>query len=380
MENLVSLEISTPSDATSGDSDSLRFSVVIPTRNRPEWLKQVLSAILEQDFNSFEAVVVDNSDPENSSTAAAVTEFTSTKLRYVRTGGLTMAENWQAAVKAALGEYFIICSDKLILVPNLLSSLDKIIMETGGRVMVWKIGGASDCVSKASPQDPVRTIPGAWIWQGAVQGAWRVLHDAGARGMNSAIQRSIVAEVEDRLGVPFCRPCTPDYTIAITLGALGYPTHFLDRVGATFLPNAHGTGLLALMAPDDQTVRKQFSVPEVVGLPVKFATGINLIYQDICLLNEVLPATERLPINWEMYFIQLIHQAANADAMGGFGAARKEELMSALRAQPLRFRMTLFKTVLVQETLNLIKGKWGVRFQIVHMARLLRYAFAQLFR
>ena len=82
-----------------------RFSILIPTRNRPEWLKQSVQAALDQKFDHFEVVVVDNSDPGDSPTEEIVSKISSSKIRYLRTGGLSMPENWQAAVEAALGDF-----------------------------------------------------------------------------------------------------------------------------------------------------------------------------------------------------------------------------------------------------------------------------------
>lgn len=355
-----------------------RFSIVIPTRNRAEWLAASVAAALAQDFPDFEVVVVDNSGPGPSATEKIVRNFDSPKLRYIRTGGLGMPENWQVAVESAAGEYFLICSDKLTLAPGLLSLLDRNLRESSARIVVWNLGRHTQIRPVGDLPGGGRLVPGADIWECAVSGAWRIFQNAGARGMNSAIDRTLVQEVENRLGVPFCRPCTPDYTMAMTLAAMGVDSLYLDIIGSGFLPDAHGTGLLALMAPDDQTLRKEFDVPMVSDLPVKFATGTNLIYQDICSLNKLLPESLKRPLNWEMYFVHLIHEAANADQMGGFGSARKRELLSAICSQSLRFRLSLAKTVIHQEWWNLLRRKHGIRFQLMQIMRLVKYTIPPL--
>ena len=356
-----------------------RFSIVFPTRNRAEWLAESVEAALAQDFPSFEVVVVDNSSPGPSATEDVVRAIASEKLRYVRTGGLGMPENWQIAVESVLGDYFLICTDKLVLAPGLLSLLDRNLRESKARIAVWNLGRKDQIGDLGERAVAGKMVPGAEIWECAASGAWRIFQNAGARGMNSAIDRTLVREVQNRLGVPFCRPGTPDYTMAATLAALGVDSLYLDTIGAGFLPDAHGTGMLALMAPDDQTLRKEFDVPMVTDLPVKFATGTNLIYQDICSLNKLLPESLQRPINWEMYFVHLIHQASNADQMGGFGFARKRELLSAICSQPLRFRLSLAKTVIYQEWQNLVRRKYGIFFQMKQITRLLKYTIPPLF-
>lgn len=355
-----------------------RFSIVIPTRNRHDWLGQSIAAALEQDFDDYEVLIADNSDLGESPTAAVVREYDSPRIRYHRTGGLSMAQNWQAAVEAAHGDYFIICSDKLLLAPGLLRLLDRCIRNSDARVVVWKLGAVHQRQMLGDSIVEGHLVPGKEIWECAASGAWRIFQNAGARGMNSAIDRRLVREVENRLGVPFCRPATPDYMMAISLAALGVDSFYLDLVGASFLPDAHGTGMLALMAPDDATVRRQFDVPQVTDLPVRFATGTNLIYQDICSLNRLLPQADRRAVNWEMYFVHLIHESSNADDLGGFGAARRRELAKAIRLHPIRFRLSLAKTVLLQEVHNLFRRKYAIRFHLLRLWRFMKYTVPAL--
>lgn len=358
----------------------LKFSILIPTRNRPEWLAKSLASALGQKHGSFEVVVVDNSDFGDNTTQKLLAEIDDPHLRALRTGGLGMAENWQAAVEAARGDFFLVCTDKLILAPYLLDVVGRALDASRARVVVWKIGAPTPWSSVAPAEVPSRMVPGDWIWSGALSGAWRVFSDAGARGMNSAIERTLVSEVQDALGVPFCRPATPDYSISLGLAALGHDSLSLDLVGARFIADAHGTGLLALMAPDDDALRKKFSFPEVRGLPVSYATGTNLIYRDI-LATEALVSKSAAPsaINWEMYFLRLIHEAVSADLMGGFSPARKKQLLAALADQTLPFRLALLKTMLQQEITNLAKPKQGHRFQIGLIFGLTRYMLPPIF-
>lgn len=50
----------------------LRFSVILPTRNRPETLQHALATCLAQDFEDFEIIVCDNSDREQAGEVAAI--------------------------------------------------------------------------------------------------------------------------------------------------------------------------------------------------------------------------------------------------------------------------------------------------------------------
>lgn len=356
------------------------FSIVIPTRNRPAWLRKSICAALKQEPEEFEVVVVDNSDPGESASLDVVREFDPEKIRYLRTGELSMAENWQTAVKAVRGEYFIICSDKLLLAPGLLGLLREKIAALGCEICVWKIGTEAqiDKPLSGSEVEPV-LVRGHDLWQCAGAGLWTVVHQAAARGMNSCIKTALVAKAEDRLSTNFCRPTNPDYVIGLSLCALGFDTWFFDIIGAGFIKDANGNGMLCLTAPDEDFVKNHFSFPELSDLPLPFAIGTNLIYQDILAINKLLPPSARTSINWENYFIQNIHTAVDADDLGGFSPKRKVLLFQALAERPIRERLSLTKTVFHQETLNLLRGKYSFLFQVQRMARLLAYAFPPVF-
>ncbi len=53
------------------------FSIVIPTRDRPNLLKDAIQSALEQEFDDYEIIVSDNST--NSETQKLVSEFESKK-------------------------------------------------------------------------------------------------------------------------------------------------------------------------------------------------------------------------------------------------------------------------------------------------------------
>ena len=64
------------------------FSVVIPTKNRADRLRQAVRSVLEQTFGHFEIVVCDNSDEaEAQASMAVVREINDARLSYVRTNG-----------------------------------------------------------------------------------------------------------------------------------------------------------------------------------------------------------------------------------------------------------------------------------------------------
>ena len=284
-----------------------------------------------------------------------------------------MAANWQAGVEQALGEYIIICSDKLMILPWVLETAYHLLRSNNVDAVVWKIGDHTRFSDKAPEALNAAFVAGKDIMDSAAAGSWRLLWDAGARGMNCAFHRSYVRRVREQLGVPLCRMICPDFNIALSLAALNSNQLYFKHVGSVFLPNADGNGMLCLLTSNRETLRDKFEFPDLDQLPVQYITPVTAICHDIILTNNLVPLEQRRPINWEMFFVNLIHEAIDVDDMGGFGAQRRNELLAAIVAKSLRFRLSLLKTIFHQELVNLIQGKRAFFFQFHRMLRLLYY-------
>ena len=85
-------------------------TIGIPTYKRPELLRETLRSALGQSYGNLEIIVSDNAaDPE---TAALVSSFADPRVRYLaQPTNLGMVGNWNALLKAARGDYFLLLSD-----------------------------------------------------------------------------------------------------------------------------------------------------------------------------------------------------------------------------------------------------------------------------
>ena len=119
--------------------DSPFFSIIIPTRNRYETLPYAIRTVTEQDFNSFELIIADNSDPENFGGISAIEEYLKDgRVKYFRPDSiLSMSDNWEFAVSKASGEFVIIFGDDDGLVAGSLAAIHRIIKQTGTLLVSW---------------------------------------------------------------------------------------------------------------------------------------------------------------------------------------------------------------------------------------------------
>ncbi len=115
---------------------AVKFSVVIPTRERADTLRFALQTCLDQTFDDYEVIVSDNcSSP---ATKAAVDELASPKVRYVRTPEpVAMSRNWEFGVAHARGEYVLLIGDDDGLLPHALRELDGLARRYSAKAIRW---------------------------------------------------------------------------------------------------------------------------------------------------------------------------------------------------------------------------------------------------
>jgi glycosyltransferase involved in cell wall biosynthesis len=96
------------------------FSVVIPTRNRPELALAAVNSTLRQTFDDYEILVLENSDEGR----RLVDLPADSRIRTVSSDRiLPMPQNWERLLDHAAGRYVIVVSDKDRLVPSALARL-----------------------------------------------------------------------------------------------------------------------------------------------------------------------------------------------------------------------------------------------------------------
>ncbi|WP_439621791.1 glycosyltransferase [Gemmata sp.] len=114
----------------------VRFSVVIPTRERADTLRHALRTCLDQTFDDYEVIVSDNCG--SPATRAVVDEAGSDRVRYVRTSEpVAMSTNWEFAVSHARGDYVIVIGDDDGLLPHGLAELDRLTREGDVPAVRW---------------------------------------------------------------------------------------------------------------------------------------------------------------------------------------------------------------------------------------------------
>jgi glycosyltransferase involved in cell wall biosynthesis len=106
----------------------MKFSILLPTRNRLDLLRHAVASVRLQDHSDWEIIISDNASTEDVGGFAA--SCADRRIRYYRTGRLLpVTENWNAALEMSTGDYLIMLGDDDGLMRNCLAAMHKLIQE-----------------------------------------------------------------------------------------------------------------------------------------------------------------------------------------------------------------------------------------------------------
>lgn len=213
-----------------------RFSVVYPTRDRPQFVAAALRFLENSNFKDFEIIISDNpSSPEKN----CLEQIKNTKLRNIKyfraDKPVSMVDNWNSALSRATGDYVLFLTDKMLLLPNTLLDLNQAVNETGAEIVSWVDNSyspsrfpqyfgegtyirrgthifprSSQLFSKYSPQRELLKKANAQVSRSRQSPS----HYARGKILFGAYSRSLIERVKAKAGNLF-HDLSPDYTSMI---------------------------------------------------------------------------------------------------------------------------------------------------------------------
>ena len=106
----------------------MKFSILLPTRNRLDLLKYALETVVRQNYQDWEIIVYDNFSEEP--IGEFVASIDDKRIHYYRTTSLVpVTENWNNALYESTGEYIIMLGDDDCLMKESLLKASQLIDE-----------------------------------------------------------------------------------------------------------------------------------------------------------------------------------------------------------------------------------------------------------
>lgn len=101
----------------------MKFSVIIPTYNRADFISKTLKSVLEQEYSDFEIIVVDDGSTDN--TEYVVKSLECSKLHYYKTKNQERGAARNFGLSKSKGEYINFFDSDDIMYPNHLKEANK---------------------------------------------------------------------------------------------------------------------------------------------------------------------------------------------------------------------------------------------------------------
>jgi len=121
--------------------DSMKFSIVIPTQNRPQILVLVVKYIMNQNYKNFEVIIADNStsDEMRTKNKELISQYLdSGKIKiFYPDHLLSPPDNFEFGLKFAQGDYVTFMTDKMILLHDALDRVKECIEKTNSDIVNW---------------------------------------------------------------------------------------------------------------------------------------------------------------------------------------------------------------------------------------------------
>lgn len=104
----------------------MKFSVLLPTRNRLDLLSYAIETVIKQDYDNWELIVSDNCSEQD--VEGYVRSLGDERIKYFRTGTFVpVTDNWNNALKNSDGDYVIMLGDDDCLLRGYFSTLKGVI-------------------------------------------------------------------------------------------------------------------------------------------------------------------------------------------------------------------------------------------------------------
>ena len=101
-----------------------RVTVAIPTRNRPAFLRECVGSVTRQTYRDIQILIGDNASTDETPDVVRELARHDPRIEYVRhPENLGMVGNWNALLRAAAGDYFLLLSDDDFLADDAIARL-----------------------------------------------------------------------------------------------------------------------------------------------------------------------------------------------------------------------------------------------------------------
>ena len=288
------------------------FSIVLPTKNRPELLRDVISSVLWQNFDDYELIVSDNFNDRQ--TYEAVAEFENDRhLKYFRTGSeLNMPDHWEWATLKAIGQYTLVLTDRSVLKRGALNEIFNLIKTSGSAAVYswrWSLFDNERNIifgdSATYQGDPriIKIIKSEDLARSFLESQQRFPYVL-PRGLNSCYRFDVAENIRGKFGRLFM-PAAPDFTSAFLFLSQVDEIYYINQ--SLFLSQGLeiSTGGQAVLSTATSYLNTLGNVDYYAHVPIKAPIAENVTFNDFLNIQKLADGNLKdIEMDWVEYFVR----------------------------------------------------------------------------
>lgn len=355
-----------------------RFSIIIPTRNRPALLGYAIRSALAQTGDDFEVVVSDNSTDHQ--TRSVVHQLRDPRLRYAMPPSplARMSDSWEFAIQQARGRHVTFLCDDDALSPRLLERLravldgpeqpDLITWEGAGYFHVnWIEADKQNSLWIQRTTRQCRTLRSKESLRHVFDQLWPGLPVP--KMLQSLCSRKVIEDVLATAGRFFIPTCPDLSTAVFTLAVRDSYVHIDEplMLNGCAAESTGATQWATMGETWKRFYRDHDGERTYACLPLNSYIGINACAQTLVDAKRLMPThLHDHEVNWARYYSFYADSLKHLAAGGGDVAAETQEYERVLSRQPEALRLEVSalqnrsRTSLVRRavrsTINVIPG------------------------
>lgn len=114
------------------------FSVIIPTKDRAEYLHHTLRTCSNQEYENLEIIVSDDGSSDNTEAVVLEAARKDSRIRYITPGSVGMRDNFEFALDHVKPGYVIALGGDDGILPYGISQMWRVLEETGMEILTWR--------------------------------------------------------------------------------------------------------------------------------------------------------------------------------------------------------------------------------------------------
>lgn len=269
-------------------------SIALPTKNRAFLLRDCIRCALDQSYPNIEVVVADNDDTD--ATQEVVFGFQDPRLKHVKTGGLSMPDNWEHAFRSTTGEIIMMLEDKQFMKHHAVETIVKRFEDPSIDLVTWDSNSFDDLgffkrVWSPPAKRKSEVLTSDEVLDKFLKGSSSEWSHVLPIAHLSAVRRSLANKVEQSSTGRQFLPMTPDYTSAFQWLAHGEKVACLADALVVYCTKQHSNGrAIQLKLPSSAAFFKDLKSQDSIGydrIPVKIMTIPGAILNDFIKIQEI---------------------------------------------------------------------------------------------